>query len=530
MDERLVAALLRPAAYPAPPGRVELRETHISWVFLAGDRAYKVKKPVVLPFLDASTVDRRHRWCREEVRLNCRLAPRIYLGVRAIVPDGAGGLRIAPEDEPGAVDWAVEMVRYDESATLEARLGGGERVEAVADVGRLLAAFHALAPRAGGARAAAPRAAEQLGASLATIRASLGAPAPAWLAPLERLAGAAACGLWPLMAERERQGLVREGHGDLRCEHVLLERAIEIVDGVEFDRALREEDVGADLAFLVMDLERHDPVLARELLRGYREAGGDPGEDQLVAFHALARALVRVKIELLRAAQVGPGGERAAALARAGEYRALAQRIAWHVRLAPLTVVGGLSASGKTTVARELARRSGRPLLSSDVERTRMLGLELTARGGPEVYAPEVGREVYRRLGELAAAAVARRGGAVVDASFLRAGDRHAFEAAARDAGRPLRIETTAPPSVLLARARLRALDPARISDADEAVVARQLRTRELGWHDARPDVAVDTSRGVEATLDALALGLEEVLIHRAEATAPRARRHVPSS
>jgi uncharacterized protein len=284
---------------------VELRETHISWVLLKGDRAYKLRKPVRLPFLDYGSLERRHRLCREEVRLNRRLAPDVYRGVRALVPD-SDGVRLAPEDAHGAIEYLVEMRRYDEDATLARRLDAGTAgADEIAAVGRRIAAFHAGAARPADPERAVAAFEAMLSENFATLR-ELHADPPL-IDDAERLATAVLAGRRNELLRRARTGLVRDGHGDLRAEHVVLERGIEIVDCVEFDPALREIDVGLDLAFLVMDLLRRDERLAIALVSAYREAGGDPGDDALVDFFAAQRALIRAKVALVRA---GPGRER----------------------------------------------------------------------------------------------------------------------------------------------------------------------------------------------------------------------------
>src|SRR3954451_20157197 len=365
----LPEALLDPAAFPHHPRTVQLRETHISWVFLAGEKAYKVKKPVCFPFVDYGTRARRHACCTEEVALNRRFAPGLYHGVVALVRDGHGRLRIAPEHHWAAVDYAVVMARYDETRTLSARLeqraaGAAEATAAGAAVAR----WHAQSPVEG--HDGLPGVIEE---TLGTL-ARTGAPSRR-LAGLERFCRAGLAVFGPELACRARSGRVREGHGDLRAEHILLGDRIEAVDGVEFDRALRVADVGYDLAFLVMDVARRDDELARAIVRGYRSMGGDPGSDSLLAFFCTVRALVRAKVDLLRAAQLGgaAGQERSA---RALELIAVAERFAWRTRLPHVTCMAGLAASGKSTVAEALAAAAGRPVLSSDRIRKLRAGVD----------------------------------------------------------------------------------------------------------------------------------------------------------
>src|SRR5829696_1984096 len=374
----LAAALSRPEAYGDADLAVEVRETHISWVFLVGDRAYKLKKPVRLPFVDYGTVKRRHDMCQKEVRLNRRLAPRVYLGVKAVIAV-PGGVALAPIHHPDAIDYVVEMLRFDESRTLAARVShGGTPYPALVEVGRTLADFHARAPErdAGSATTTLKRA---LAENLETLLEL--APDREFarqVSELGRFTNAVLSARHAELELRAAAGRVRDGHGDLRAEHVLLEQGVEIVDGLEFDPALRMTDVGCDLAFLLMDLEALcSPFAASTVLASYREAGGDPGDDALVAFFGVYRALVRAKVALVRA---GQADDRARRLAQARTRLALAERLAWRARHPRLIVVAGLSASGKTTLASLLAERSGLRHLASDPVRKRLAGIPPAAR------------------------------------------------------------------------------------------------------------------------------------------------------
>jgi hypothetical protein len=373
LDPRL-DGLLDPAAYEPRPAAVELRETHISWVLLAGDAAYKVKKPLTLPFLDYGSLERRRHFCHEEVALNARLAPGIYRGVRAVVAAG-GGLRIAEEAHPSAIEYAVAMRRYDERATLAQKLDHGTTSpDELRDVGRRIAAFHAAAAVPARPERSVASLEAMLRENFATLR-ELGVDAD----ETHALTRAFLEGRRDELVARARRGLVRDGHGDLRAEHVLLARGIEIVDCVEFDAALREIDTGLDLGFLSMDVMRRDRSLATALVDGYRKAGGEPGDDVLLAFFAAQRALIRAKVALIRAQQVD-SADAARRRAHAAALLALAARLGWEIRLGRLAAVCGPAASGKTTLAAALAARSGAHVVSSDVLRKRLLGL---APNGP---------------------------------------------------------------------------------------------------------------------------------------------------
>ncbi|HET8754898.1 MAG TPA: AAA family ATPase, partial [Solirubrobacteraceae bacterium] len=407
---------------------VAVRETHISRVLLTRDRAFKFKKPVRLPFVDYGTLERRHAFCREEVRLNRRLAPGIYRGVHAVMPS-ADGVELAPENADGAVDYAVEMRRYDERCTLAHRLAEGAAGEAeVRAVGRRLAAFHAAADRPPEPERSVPALLAMVDENFATLR-SLGADVD----DAERLAQAVLAGRRAELVQRARTGLVRDGHGDLRAEHVVLERGIEIVDCVEFDPALRQIDVGLDLAFLVMDLLRHDARLAAALVGAYRAAGGDPGDDALVGFFAAQRALIRAKVALVRATQV-EAADAPRRRADAAALLALAGRLGWGLRLGSAAVVCGPAASGKSTLAAALGERADATVLSSDAVRKELIGIAPTARAPGVAYEPAMNRRTYTALGARARDRVRAGERVVIDATFRHGADRSAFADAFADA------------------------------------------------------------------------------------------------
>jgi aminoglycoside phosphotransferase family enzyme/predicted kinase len=496
----VVEALKRPSTYPYNPEAVDVRETHISYVFLAGESAYKLKKPVVLAFLDYGTRGRRLEMCHEEVRLNRRLAPSIYRGVLAVVPEG-GGVRLEQADHPDAVQHVVWMRRFDEETTLAARVAAGAPAEADVDaLGARLAQFHSDAPPAGRA--------DPCGAlrtqSDETFRSLFGlcrAPLAPLVAAAQRFTTAFLLARGGELEQRAAAGLVRDGHGDLRAEHVLVGDTVEVIDCIEFDPALREIDVGADLSFLVMDLERlGQPELARRLVTAYKAHGGDPGDDALVAFHGAHRAWVRAKVALI--------SDREGAAAEAEQLLELGRRFSWRARRPLLLVVCGLSATGKTTLARELGRVSGAGVLSSDIVRKRLAGLAPTEHGEDEHYTPEFSRRTYAELGRLADHELRGSGMVVVDATFRDRSDRDAFTAAL---GRKLGdqtgvIECVAPPELRAERATARTRGA---SDATPEVVAAQtfepLIDVEPGRHlIVRADRPVErVAADVEAWLDA---------------------------
>lgn len=507
----LDTALRDPSFYPHHPARVEVVETHISTVYLAGEMVLKVKKPVVLPFLDYGTLGRRCHMCEEEVRLNRRLAPDLYLGVRALVPGlGPAGWALGggPAD-PNAREYAVEMRRFDEHRTL-ARLAEDDRVrgEDVMTLGRLIAQFHREADPVPEGDRWPERLAREVDENFET----LAALEHAQVTRTDRLAGQrfarAFLAAWrEHLQARANAGKVREGHGDLRAEHVIFgDAGIEVFDCVEFDPDLRAVDVGADLAFLVMDLAaaRRDD-LSRWLIEAYRGEGEDPGPDRLLAFYAAYRAWVRAKVSAVRAGELepaSPGFE--AEQADTARLAALARRLAWRARGPLLNVVCGGAASGKTFLAEHLAPRAGATVLDSDRVRKRRLGIDPGEPAPASAYTPAGNALTYRELGWRAGEQLDAGESVVVAATFRHRSDREAFAEGLGNQPAPrLFIQCVAPAGVLADRAASRTTQPNQASDAPSELAARQaLEFEPLDEVTADEHLVLRTDRPVAELMD----------------------------
>ena len=300
------------------------------------------------------------------------------------------------------------------------------------------------------------------------------------------------------LLNRAQRGCIREGHGDIRAEHVVFGELVQIVDCIEFDRGLREIDVADDLAFLVFDLvSRGGERAADRLVDSYRAAGGDPGDWALISFDAAYRALVRAKVAL------------AAGQRREGtELIGAAESFAWRARRPLLIAVCGVPASGKSHLARILAERSGLPQLSSDATRKALAGVEPTHRAPDSAYSAEFSAHTYAALGSDSAAALRTRGGAIVDATFRHAAERRAFASSLPSGAPVLFIECRAPVDVLAARAHARRQSQPQLSDADLPVVLREHASFEaLDEVDPRAHLALRTDRDeAEILTDLLAL------------------------
>ncbi|HEX6457805.1 MAG TPA: AAA family ATPase [Thermoleophilaceae bacterium] len=508
----VVAAMKQPSFYPHHPGAVELRETHTSAVFLAGDRAYKLKKPVRFPFLDYRSLATRRRMCAEELRLNRRLARSVYLAVRSVVRS-RDAYALAAEDDPAAVDYVVEMRRFDESVTLASRVShhaaGSREIDEVA---ARIASFHAqLEPAAPvrDPRREVKRTADDNFASLLEL-------VPAAMEPdvvgAQRFSDAFLVHRREMLFERAAGGYVRDGHGDLRAEHILLERPVEIVDCLEFDPSLRLTDVASDLAFLVMDLHRLGaPALARALVDAYRRHGGNPGDDGLLAFYCAQRAWVRAKVSMLRAVQLEAAGEDSRdAQIEGRRLLELGRRFAWRARQPLMLVICGLSGSGKTHLANTLASVSGFEVLSSDVARKRLAGIEPVRAAAPSHYTAAFSERTYSELGALAADALERDGGVIVDATCRHADERKAFRNTAGEAFAHARFVECLTPTALRLR-RVEARQPGSTASDATADIASSQTFDALAELPAGHHLPLRTDRSVHACAAAVEQWLDQM-------------------
>jgi aminoglycoside phosphotransferase family enzyme/predicted kinase len=499
----LVEGLRSPRAFPHPVGFVQRVETHISFVLLAGEHAYKLRKPVRLPFLDFSTLEARRRDCEEELRLDRRTAPQLYLGVVPIT-----GTIDAPRvgGSGPVLDYAVHMRRFDDEALLDRRAEAGRLTGAQVDsLAYAVAAFHGAAARAA--------ARDELGTPERALADALDnlhdiesrerdGKARESLARLREWTLAEHHALAPFMAQRRGGGFVRECHGDLHLGNVVLLEGVPVpFDCVEFAPHLRWIDVMSEVAFTVMDLHRHGlPGLAARFLDGYLERTGDYPGLPLLRFYTVYRAMVRAKVASIRAEQeAAQPRRRAQARAELAASLALAHRLAHRERPA-LVLMHGFSGSGKTVVSQALLETLVAVRVRSDVERKRRHGLAARERSrsslGGGLYASREDRLTYARLAEVASRALGAGYPAIVDATFLRRSDRDAFRALASTAGASFTIaDCVAPEAVLRERIARRAAAAGDASEADAAVLDRQrARAEPLARDEAAHAVRFDTT------------------------------------
>lgn len=508
-----IRALLAPAAYPHGADSVELIETHISWVLLAGDFAYKLKKPVDFGFLDFSTLDQRRFYCEEELRLNRRLAPDIYLEVLPLTGSPEAP-RLGGDGE--AFEFALKMRRFPQDIRLDHLLETGRlTADHIDRLAENLAAFHlALPPAPDAAPYGTPeRVWHPMGENFEQIR--------PLLADADDIARLEALRLWsavewknrrPALAGRKQDGFIRECHGDLHLGNiVLLDGEPVPFDCIEFNDNLRWIDIISDLAFAVMDLlDRGRPDFAHRLLNGWLEHSGDYGGLALLKLYQVYRAMVRAKVAALRGAQPGLGEGTAAAMGE--EYRgyiALAGRLS-RPGTPALFITHGFSGSGKTTLTPPLVERLGAIRLRSDVERKRLFGLKGLEKSGSGleggIYTADASALTYRRLAELAQQVVVAGYPVVVDATFLKRVQRDEFRALATKLGVPFAIlDFRASEETLKVRVRQRAASGKDASEADLAVLEKQLAGGEAPREDEEA-LVVDTESPIDSgsLLDAL--------------------------
>jgi aminoglycoside phosphotransferase family enzyme/predicted kinase len=479
---RLIEALSDPAAYPGPVGEVEVRHTHISAVFLADDHVYKLKKPVEFGFLDFGTLAKRRHYCEEEVRLNRRLAPDVYLGVVPVTRSSTG-LRVEGNGE--VVEWAVKMRRLPDEATLQSRLQRGEvgarMVEALA---QKIAAFHARAesgPRvaafgrfevvAGNARENFEQSAVHVGTTVSN----------AVFAKAQALTEQSLARHRPLIEGRAERGVPRDTHGDLRLGHVYYfpDRKppgnLVIIDCIEFNERFRFADPIADMAFLVMGLNlQGQPDLAREFTDAYFLASGDVEGRDLLPFYASYRAAVRGKVEGLKLARPEiSDADRSVALTKAqGSWLLSLGQLETPSCKPCLVLVGGLPGSGKSTLACALAEGAGFRVIRSDLVRKELAGNlggePRPAAFGEAIYTAEWTERTYVECLRRAERLLFEGNRVLVDANFREEAHRRTFLEAATRWGVPgVFLLCQAAPDVVRARLASRQNDA---SDADWAI------------------------------------------------------------
>lgn len=493
-QQRLIVALRDPAVYPHATKSVRIIETHISWIVLAGRYAYKIKKALDLGFLDTRTLASRHHDCTEELRLNRRLAPKLYLDV---VPVGGSATHPQLGMEP-AIEYAVRMRRFASGKTLDRLVTRGKvDAEYMDTLACTLARFHSeLAPLnkdhnndyAANVQQALTQNYTQLAGLLHDTNAVTS------LNDLQQTSAQILRALYPRITLRQQQGRVRECHGDLHLGNIaLIGTTPTPFDAIDFNSALRRIDVMDEVAFLFMDLLHHDLAqLAYRFLNAYLEISGDYAGVEVLRFYTAYRATVRAKVNAIRAQQIAltPVQQRRAMMA-CHAYLATA-RTSLAAQSPALLITHGLPGSGKSSFAQFVVQRIGAIRLRSDVERKRLFGLTALAdsrAGKHDIYSAAATHATYTRLLDDARTVLRAGFTVIVDAAFLKHDERVNFQRLAQEMHIPfIIVSLCADDATLRDRIMQRQKQGNDASEADLAVleklrgVQEELSTQEQSY------------------------------------------------
>ncbi len=516
--DEILRALQQPACYPHHPDHVEMVQTHISAVFLAGEEVYKLKKPVRFSFVDYSTLALRQQYCHEEVRLNHRLAPTVYLGVVPLLRVGNDyHLReVVNMREATVVEYLVRMRRLPPERTLAALLASSQVTKmGIHALAKRLVHFHNTSATTEAARYGAPdtvwrAVADNFQETTSFIGQTISEKQSA---RIQNFSQSFFGEHQALMRQRITQNRVREGHGDLRCDHVyFLDQGIAIIDCIEFNPRLRTCDVASELAFLAMDLElRGAPDLAAELLHAYVAQANDPDLFRLLPFYQCYRAYVRGKVESLKSQEPEVAiEEREQARHQAQRSFRLAARYARGTPSPTLLVVCGRVGTGKSTVAQRLSEQTGFVTFNSDVIRKRLAGIlptaHLEAASASGLYSQEFSQRTYAALFAQAEEELRAGRGVIIDATCKRPEDRQALLALAQRQQVPvlfLECQTSLAEVERRLRERVRRGDS--VSDATWDLAQREHETfPTFADLPAQCHVIIDTEHDIDEALESV--------------------------
>lgn len=466
-----IQSLLHAAAYPHATADIRCLETHISWVVLTGPYAYKIKKPVTLRFLDFSTIELRKHYCDEELNLNRRWAPDLYLGVVEI----RGSRKSATIEGKGPlIDYAVKMIQFPQNARLDAQLAAGTLdSDDMQSLATMLAAKHR------GADVKTPDIPESVRRPMMDNFDDIAEHCDqALLQSLQAWTVAALSRLRRTLHDRRDHGFIRECHGDLHLANLVrLEAGITAFDCVEFSAELRDIDVISDVTFLVMDLvARRRSDLASDFLNAYLECSGDYDGMRLFDLYFVYHCLIRAKISVICGSERSSPSKARADEGELSRYMAIAKDCVSRPR--PIVIaMHGFTGSGKTWLSDRLLSVLPAIRIRSDIERKRLHGYGSRESSGSaigqDLYTNAASTAVYERLAEITTTLVESGHNAIIDASFLKLTERNRFrDLASRLGAKFLMVDSYASRSVLVARLQARENDA---SEADVDVLQYQL-------------------------------------------------------
>ena len=503
MSSTWVLGLKNPECYPHPVTQIQLIETHISWVLLTGPFAYKIKKPVHYSFVDFSTLEKRRWFCEEEVRLNKRLAPDVYMGIVRLT-----GSPTTPkiEGQGDPFEFAVKMKQFPEDQGINWILSKGRKVETcILQLADRIASFHEDIEKAG-------------------EHTHYGNPDMVWqpmkeclhdlplnlltsttqecLAQIKKWLYQEWQDLFDVFLQRRRAGFVRECHGDLHLGNIVFfKEKVCVFDALEFEPRLRWIDVMSEVAFLVMDLEHHGRQdLAFLFVNRYLELTGDYEGLKVLRLYQVYRALVRAKVSGLRLAQLEENSfEKEKVKVDMENYIQLAHR-SLAGRSPVLALMHGVSGSGKTTVSTHIVKAMGAVRLRSDVERKRLFSEQLLpqdiCKKNSDLYHPSMTIRTYEHIQDLARTLLQAGFFVVIDAAFLRKDQRVLFRELAKEQVCPCFIvDVCAPTSVLSKRIEKRSREGRDVSDATVEIMKLQKETEDIFTQEELPHVI-----GVDST------------------------------
>jgi aminoglycoside phosphotransferase family enzyme/predicted kinase len=481
--DRIIEELSRPEAYPEPVPSVQVIQTHISIIFLAGPLVYKVKKPVDFGFLDFTTLEKRHHFCNEELTLNRRLSPDLYIDVIPVT-EVDGLLRFGGTGTP--VEYAVLMKRLDEDRLLSSLLDRGEATgEMVERIAERIADFHRSAQTSeeitevGGSAAVEFNTEENFQQIEPYISRTLSREVFDLIAGYTRTFREANEGL---LRKREEGGWIRDGHGDLHTQHVCMNEDIQIIDCIEFNRRFRFADVLSDASFLAMDLQmRGYPDLADRYTRAYLSGTGQQGTEALYNFYACYHAVARGKVEGFRSDDPNITDEEAQSAAESARgFFKLAERFARTLHPATLLVTCGLMGSGKSSLAEGLSDRIEMEVISTDRVRKELAGIDpaVSRHAGfrEDIYSRQFTDRTYGELFSRADRLLTEGRTVLLDGTFTDPVRRNQALKVARDTGaRFLVLYLEAEEEILRSRLRERA-GKVTITNGREEILADQMR------------------------------------------------------
>ncbi len=511
MDQRVVKSLLNPYVYPEATENVRLVQTHISYIFIADDYVYKIKKPVDFGFLNFTTLDRRRFFCNEEVRLNSRLSPGMYLGVVEVRESDSGATF---RGNGKVIDYAVKMKRLPESRMLDRMLAENRvTAEDIREVAKVIASFHLRAERGG--------AIDEYGAS-ANIRRTcednfrkIGefahlSPVKKDLEMLRNWVNSFITTNERLFADRVKNGFIRDCDGDIHLENICLTTPVAIFDCIEFNDRFRFIDTTADIAFFLMDLDFHGKKnFSGVFLDEYIRHTADTGLTRLLDFYKVNRAIVRCKVESLKVLDPDiPDAEKLAAMDKALRYFRLSRGYVVRRKLPQAIIITcGPTGTGKSFIAAALAFELGMQVFSSDAVRKELANIQpdqrCLDRYGKGIYSPEYNEATYRELMQRSGKALDGGESVIIDATFRRRPDRDLLRSLASCRGIPLIIvRTDCPDTVVKLRLEEREQDPDAISDGRWELYPAQKDEFEPPQPEEGIVIAIDTSRPLDENIN----------------------------